>query len=452
MDRAQNIQYEPSLKLFLKILFALVSLLLLLGALSIPLLFESFTIQYKFGLERILLRAGKMVGLAAGLIVFFQLVLAARIKTLDRVFSINHLLHYHQTMGIAITTLALLHAILILVSQGSETLRPDIKQWPEYMGVLLLLTIMGIVLFSLKRQSFGIPFPVWWLFHRIGTPATVVALAIHVLFVSDTFEKGLPQALVFLALALYALLYFWTKSRKHFLRRHPYIVKDVTPVAKDAICVRLEAENRRDFLYVPGHFAFLSFESNHVTREEHPFTISSSPTRPSDLQFTIRVSGDWTRSLHRLRPGDQAYVDGPFGLFGHGILKESKETIMLAGGIGVTPMLSMLRYRADIQDDGAVILVWSNQTKDYITYPEEIAELEIKLKWLRVIHVLTRDPQYEGETGRLDRLKLERLLTHCSRKSNIYLCGPPLMMEEVRHTLLSMGFSRRSIRMERFSL
>jgi predicted ferric reductase len=352
----------------------------------------------------------------------------------------------------AITVLALFHAILILISQGFETLRPDIKQWPEYLGLLIILSLIGLVIMSLWRRSFGIPFPLWWLFHRIGTPAAAVALLVHVLFVSDTFEKGLPRTLVFLAFTLWAILYMWTKLKKLFRHRHPYTVKDVTPVAKDAICVRLSAGHSLNFRYAPGQFAFVSFKSNQVTREEHPFTISSSPTRPSDLQFTIRASGDWTRTAHGLQPGDQAYVDGPYGFFGHRSGKASKETIMLAGGIGVTPMLSMLRYKADLQDERPITLIWSNQTREHIAYPGEFADLEKRLIGLRVVHVLTRDPGYDGERGRLNQSKLDRLLTRSSRKSTVYICGPPLMMKEVHHALLSIGFSRGSMRMERFSL
>jgi predicted ferric reductase len=399
-----------------------------------------------------MLRIGKLLGVAAGYFLLLQLVFSARLKILDRLYSINHLLNLHRKMALAIVVLAVLHAVLILMSQGFETLRLDVKQWPEFVGVLLVLGVFFIVLFSFWRQAFGIPFPLWWLFHRIGTPVAAAVLVIHVLFVSDTFEKGLPRALLLLALALYALLYSWTKLKRLFLHRHAYTVKDVTSVAKDALCVRLEADNRSRCLYAPGQFAFLSFKSSRVTMEEHPFTISSSPTRPSDLQFTIRASGDWTRTLYGLRPGELAYLDGPYGLFGHRSPRAWRETIMLAGGIGVTPMLSMLRYRADLQDDRPVTMIWSNQTREHIAYSGEFADLEKRLKGLRIIHVLTRDKGYNGETGRLDQSKLNRLLAHCSRKSTVYVCGPPLMMKEVRHALLSIGFSRTSILMERFSL
>ena len=149
MDQVQVVPSRTSVKLLLKLLFVLIGLLLLLGALSIPLFFESFTVQYKFGLDRTLLRAAKMVGLAAGYFLLLQLVFSARIKILDRIFSINHLLSLHRITAIAIAVLALLHAILVLMSQGLEILRLDIKQWPEFVGVLLILSVFGIVIVSL---------------------------------------------------------------------------------------------------------------------------------------------------------------------------------------------------------------------------------------------------------------------------------------------------------------
>ena len=112
----------------------------------------------------------------------------------------------------------------------------------------------------------------------------------------------------------------------------------------------------------------------------------------------------------------------------------------------------MLRYMADTGDKRKITLLWSNRRREHIVYADEFFDLEKRLRGLRVIHILTRDPEHQGETGRLDRPKLERLLSGCDRKSTVFLCGPPLMMDQVRRSLAAMGFARRSIHTEEFRL
>ena len=205
-------------------------------------------------------------------------------------------------------------------------------------------------------------------------------------------------------------------------------------------------------VYIPGQFSFITFFLPHISGEEHPFTIASSPSRPAFLEFIVRTTGDWTCKLNNLRPGDKVVIHGPFGLFSHMGLPERKEIIMIAGGIGITPMLSMLRHMADHNDQRKITLIWSNKTQKHIVLPNEFQNLAAQLSGLRIIHILTRDREFTGEKGRLDRPKLKKLISDCSNLSAIFVCGPNQMMKEVRNSLISLGFSKRMIFMERFSL
>jgi ferredoxin-NADP reductase len=180
--------------------------------------------------------------------------------------------------------------------------------------------------------------------------------------------------------------------------------------------------------------------------------LTSTPTRTSCLQFIVRTTGDWTPKLKNLQPGDRVLLNGPFGLFSHLQLPAKNEIIMIAGGIGITPMLSMLRYMADCNDQRKITLIWSNQTRKHIIFPDEFQSLEAQLKGLRIFHVLTRDPEFWGKAGRLDQHKLKMLLSDCSQASAIFVCGPHQMMKEVRRCLVSLNFSKHLIFMERFSL
>jgi predicted ferric reductase len=206
------------------------------------------------------------------------------------------------------------------------------------------------------------------------------------------------------------------------------------------------------FVYLPGQFSFLTFFSKQISKEEHPFSISSAPKKNDSLEFVVRTTGDWTNKLNNLKPRDRVLMDGPFGLFNNLQLPAEKEIVMIAGGIGITPMLSMLRYMAEHNAQRKITLIWSNQTRKHIILPDEFQNLAVQLKSLRMVHVLTRDPEFNGEKGRLDRSKLKRLLSDCSRSAAIFVCGPDQMMKEVRRSLVSLRFPRRFIFMEKFNL
>ena len=125
---------------------------------------------------------------------------------------------------------------------------------------------------------------------------------------------------------------------------------------------------------------------------------------------------------------------------------------MIAGGIGITPMLSMLRYMSDVGDERHITLIWSNRTREDIVYGHEFEDIKNGLKHLSIIHVLSRESPKGVMGGQLDRKKLETLLAQCDRQSVIFVCGPPLMMQEIKRVLPRLGFSRRMIFSEEFAL
>ena len=444
--------YSRFQRLFLGVLLIFLGLLFLLGVLSIPFLYESSTIKYRFGLDKTLLRVAQVIGVCAGYLLLLQLVFSARLKSLDRVFSLNRCLRLHRFNGLAIGILSLLHAILILATEGMSAISLNIENWPELVGAGLLFSILAVVFISWWRQSLGVAYHLWWLLHRTITPLVVVALTVHILYVNDTFEHGFPRTLIFVVIGCYVALYAWVQIKRFFIKGKPYEVASITKAAHNTYCVELRARRNQHLVYIPGQFAFVSFISPYVSKEEHPFTISSTPSRAPDLQFTIRSCGDWTNTIGHLRQEDKVFIGGPFGNFGHLGFPELKELIMVAGGIGITPMLSMLRYMADTKDHRKITLIWSNRTRKDIVYPDEFSDLQQRLEGLSIVHVLTREPEYDGEKGRLDKAKFERLLSACNKQAIVFICGPPDMIKETSRALRSIGFPRRSIRMERFSL
>jgi len=443
---------SPKIRLFFGFLLSIVVLFVIAGAISIPFYFESSSILYKFGADRQLLRSGQVMGMVAGGLLLLQIVLSARFKCLDRIFGLGNLFRFHRITGFIIACLIILHPIMIFIPENRIFIPFELRYWPEFIGLFLLFLIIFTVISSHWRAWLGLSFHYWCPIHRWSAVLIVVAFWVHVLSVSDTFEQKLPHMVAFCAMGICGLLFVWIRTRKLRNRRRSFLITTIETAGKDAVCLKISSKTRHMPVYTPGQFSFLTFFSSHISREEHPFSITSTPTENAGLEFVVRTTGDWTSKLNNLKQRERVLMNGPFGLFSHLKIPGKNEIIMIAGGIGITPMLSMLRYMADYKDQRKVTLIWSNKTRNHIIFPDEFQNLAAQLKGLRILHVLTRDPEFSGEKGRLDRSKLKRLLLDCSRSAAIFVCGPNPMMKQMRRCLVSLGFARHMIFMERFNL
>jgi predicted ferric reductase len=392
-----------------------------------------------------------MFGLAAGVLILLQLPLAGRFKFLDRIFSMPGLIRQHRIHAWTIAGLALAHPVLVLYSEEKWFVPLEMRYWPEWLGAGLLIMILSTLTASHWRSRMGIAFNVWMPLHRIGGLLIAAQLVVHVVNVSESFtDNVIPRMAVMIAAIVFGTVWLWVRSAWMRARRRPYEVAKVEASGADTTIVTLSAVSDKPFEYFPGQFAIVSFQSSHLSSEPHPFTISSSPSQGSDLQFAIRACGDWTRTASRLQPGDRALVQGPFGRFGHLFISPGRELILIAGGIGITPMLSMLRFMADKGDMRSITLIWSNRTRRHVVFADEMDELAAKLTGLRRIPIYTRTTETGPTSGRLDRVRLQAVIGDGGRQAAVFVCGPPAMMKQVTTDLKALGFPSRSVHIEVF--
>jgi hypothetical protein len=212
MSRQKKI--SPTIRVVSGSTIALLALLLLTGGWVIPFQYESFTILYKFGFEKTLLRAGKMIGISLALLLFFQIVLASRFTFLEQIFSVKIELQLHRINGTIIAGLAILHPLLIKASEDFTLYTFEEKYYPEFLGIGLLCTILFVSGTAFFRPFLKITYPRWLLIHRFVATIVIIILPTHVLWVSDTFMKGLPQntAVVIFSLTFLLIVRIWLKK------------------------------------------------------------------------------------------------------------------------------------------------------------------------------------------------------------------------------------------------
>jgi predicted ferric reductase len=401
---------------------------------------------------------GTSAAFAAYGIIALQPVLVARWKWLERPFGMDVMSRFHKYMGVFAAVLLLTHPPLMAYGGAGLGLLTDLNQpWYIWLGKVLLLLLVVHVLLSVTYPALGLTFEKWRCAHNSLAVFIVTLPFVHSLAAGYDMWPILMRILwvVLLGLTLFAYIHHKV-LRPRRLSQHPYQVVSVEPETHNVWTVKLAPpKGERIYDYHPGQFHFITFQrSSELPVEEHHWTISSSPTNREFVSSTIKESGDFTATIGKTRVGDTAPVEGPFGRFCYTLYPEDKNFVFIAGGIGVTPFMSMLRHMRDTQKEAEVLLLYANRTEKDIAFRSELAEIESgSLPRLKVHHIVSQpEAGWTGESGRLDHDKLSRLLGQRGEDIAYYICAPPPMAKIVIRSLRSMGVPYSRMRTEQFSL
>ena len=181
---------------------AALALLVLAAGWTIPFKFASYSILYKFGLEKTYLRSGKVLGITLTVLVLYQVILASRFAILERVFSFKRLWTLHRINGMAIGFLVMCHPVLIKAAENFTPYTFEKKYYPEFLGFGVLAVLLILALTAVFRNFFRLSYARWLFLHRCIATLALVLMPAHVLYVSETFKAGIPRQA---ALALFGL-------------------------------------------------------------------------------------------------------------------------------------------------------------------------------------------------------------------------------------------------------
>lgn len=225
----------------------------------------------------------------------------------------------------------------------------------------------------------------------------------------------------------------------------PYIgvVTDIYQETADVKTFRVEALNGgKLFEHMPGQCAILSVPG----KGEAIFSITSSPTNESYMEFSIKRCGDITSFLHfEIEEGQEIAVRGPYG--NHFPVEDKlkgKDVVFIAGGIGLAPMRSVINYMLDKRDDyGSIDIVYGARSKeDFVRY-KELTEDWPERPDTRV-H-LTIDKPQDGWTGNVGFVPAFLKSLGFASDKTVLLCGPPIMIKLCLAALTEMGFSKKQV-------
>jgi len=402
----------------------------------------------------------EMSAVSTGLVAFSLLmtafVLMARVPSLLACFGVEAVLRIHRVVAILGVPLVAAHVLLVLAEDPRGLSIFDLAHTTAAAraAVVSTLALGAVVVLALRRRRRQPRYEGWRLLHVALAGTVFVAAFLHVWWLHHLARHpalGAWFAVMALVVAAVAVRrWVWLPMKA---RRRSYVVERVAEAAGDAVTLEVRAHGHDGVPFRPGQFAWVKIGTSSFVFEEHPFTIASTAEAPHRMQFAVKALGDFTELLRGVRPGRRVFIDGPYGQMTVDGLESSWGFVFIAGGIGITPMLSMLRTLADRGDRRRHILIVGARSETDIVLRPEIERLRERL-CLTVGYALQQPPEgWTGESGRIDAALLDRWLpSRAPRRFDYFLCGPPVMVVDIAGDLRDRGIPGRRIHTERFEV
>jgi predicted ferric reductase len=383
-----------------------------------------------------------------------QFLLIARFKRATAPYGIDIILRYHRQIALVAVAAIVLHPLIIVIDNPSrlELLNPFGGNWASRFGLLSVAMLIVIVISSVWRERLRLDYESWRLLHLLLGVLAIVTAQVHVslagLYTNTVWKHAIW--IVMAALMVGFVLYL-RMLKPVWQHTNHWRVAGVRNERGDTYTLALEPDGHDGFDFMPGQFAWIKLGSSAWTLEEHPFSFASSAQRRGRVEFGIKALGDFTAQLGEVEPGTRAFLDGPHGAFSIDRYPAAGY-VLIAGGIGITPILSMLRTMADRGDRRPVTLIYADKKWQDVAYREEIDALSERLT-LEVVYVLEEPREdWEGESGLITDELLDRRLPDDDLYRYYMICGPPVMMDVVQATLKKRGVAQANIQLERFQL
>ena len=193
--------------------------------------------------------------------------------------------------------------------------------------------------------------------------------------------------------------------------------------------------------HMPGQFAMVSV----LGVGEAPISISSSPTQTGSFQMVVRNVGSVTKAMHRLVPGDQVGIRGPFGTyFPVDSVMKGKDVIFICGGLGLVPVRSAINYVMHYCEDyGDITILYGIKSPEERLFVDELNELSCR-EGVCLLETCDRgDEQWTGKVGVITTLMLDMVIE--PRRTVAVVCGPPIMYRFVIAELHKMSMLDENI-------
>ena len=403
---------------------------------------------YKFSmgsfLEKPALSFAQLTGLWGIALLSWDLVLAARFNFIDdAIGGLDQAYKQHKYTGIFAFVFMLSHPLMLIIHAFPNwhtityyILPSDVATYNWGLFALWVFTLLIILTLFVK-----LPYHIWIITHRLMN-LPFLAVAIHVLTVRADAAYYFPIRIWMILLVVIGIVSLIYKQILYdrWVSKYTYKVKEI--IKKDDVSELYLVPKDKRMHFQPGQFIFIEIHNSNLPKEDHPFSISSSPNDET-IRLSIKHLGDYTSKLELVKPGDDVEVHGPYGQLNKEYFRDRKDFVMVAGGIGVAPFLSLINSDKERGKKDIDLFYCTSDMKEAL-YDKELKELDKKLP----------NFDYHSHCSKeKGRISAEAIQKECPnlKKRLIFLCGPTPMIRSLTQQFLDMGIPRRNIIFENFA-
>jgi predicted ferric reductase len=303
---------------------------------------------------------------------------------------------------------------------------------------------------SLGRKQLRLQYERWRAVHGALAAAVLFVGIVHGFQVGHHLDVPWKKTVWVLLLGCALLLLVHSRGvRPWLMRSRPYVVTNVHQELPDVCSLTFAPAGHDGMRFRAGRYAWITLGDTPFQLQQHPFSFSSGE-HEDGIRFTAKAVGDFTATWKDIPVGSRAYLEGPYGAF---VLDaESEGAVLIAGGIGITPIMSILRTLSYSADRRPFTLFYATSHLERAVFATELTELSDLLD-LDVHHVLEVPPDgWDGPSGYLSRDLLDRYLPQDRLVLEYFICGPAPMMDTCETALRELGVSWRQIYTERFQV
>ncbi len=218
-------------------------------------------------------------------------------------------------------------------------------------------------------------------------------------------------------------------------------------------------EKPEGWTFIPGQFVMVFFPDV-FGKKNRAYSIASSPNSPY-IDLTIKLYGVFTHHMWTLKEGSSWTLRGPYGHF-YMDMNRKNDIILIGAGVGITPLMSMLRWSTEEKIDRRFLLIYSNKTPRDIVFNEEIQMIQKANPNVKVVHTLTRlhnvpEPIRDAWPGLRGRISADMIREQVSEwqkegaeRATVFGCGPAAMLTSMEEVMLELGWPKEEIHYEKF--
>lgn len=408
--------------------------------------FALLPFSYRFyNLYSVYTSLGEMTGLVGITMFSLSLVLSARMEVFEDFFGgMNRVYIAHHILGGISLILLLFHPLLLSFSRMLTSMNAAAlfllpgDDWSINFGIAGLLFMISLLLLTIFIK---IPYHIWRFTHKFLGAVFLIG-TIHGFYVSSDISRFAPlQWYMLFIIGLGTIAYLYRTILGRFLvRRTKYSVQNVLMIDDNVTEITLSPINK-PLEVIAGQFIFIYFQSTGVSKETHPFSVSTV-YEDGSISLAVKTEGDYTDTLKKLQIGEIAVIEGGFGRFNYQLYRNKKQ-VWIAGGIGIVPFLSMAQTIAD--PEYQIYLFYSVRTEDEAVYLDTLNQLGQNNPNFHVV------PYYSKTMGRLSADAIAKTVGEITA-FDFYLCGPPPMMKSMKVQLKKLHVKDYALHSEEFSL